>query len=177
MPEYQEARRIGIYLSMPTSEISTGRVVQDALQRGKKVFVPYIFKLAPEVRDPSDRLEYRPPNSAMDMLELHSMDDYESLKPDKWGIPSLGKDTAAGRYNCFGKQGPSVRLLQQLLPGSRALDMIVMPGMAFDERLGRLGHGKGFYDRFLQRYKEIDKSVADASGEKPRMPLLGTHTD
>ncbi|TKA71769.1 hypothetical protein B0A49_02635 [Cryomyces minteri] len=108
----------------------------------------------------------------MDMLELHSMDDYESLKPDKWGIPSLGKDTATGRYNCFGKQGPSVRLLQQLPPGSRALDMIVMPGMAFDERLGRLGHGKGFYDRFLQRYKEIDKSVADASGEEPKMPLL-----
>lgn len=32
-----------------------------------------------------------------------------------------------------------------------AIDAVVVPGMAFDARGGRLGHGKGFYDRLFPR--------------------------
>lgn len=138
MPEYKAARRISVYLSMPDGEISTSGIVRDALDQGKKVFIPYTYNL----KEP----EAGQPKSIMDMLELHSMKDFESLEPDKWGIPTPSKDSIASRANCFGGTGITKGSMENV---SEGLDLIVMPGMAFDSSFGRLGHGKGFYDYFL----------------------------
>lgn len=45
---------------------------------------------------------------------------------------------------------------------ARALDVVVVPGLAFDERGHRIGYGAGFYDRALPRHCPPARSLGVA---------------
>ena len=67
-------------------------------------------------------------------LEYVGVEDWESLQPGRYGIPEPR-----------GERVP--------LPGSESL--VVCPGVAFDARGGRLGMGRGYFDRtFSARGKD-----------------------
>lgn len=126
---------------MPAAEIQTDAIVRHALGEGKQVFVPYLHKSPLDIPDTPIRV--------MDMVLLKSVQDFESLKRDSWGIPSIDPATVHERQRILG--GPDVHHSD-----TSALDLMLLPGVAFDlDETGgvrRLGHGKGFYDFFLNRY-------------------------
>lgn len=152
LPEYVNASSLSIFLSMPGREISTTDIVLDALSKQKQVFIPYIHA------DEGSQTK------SMHMLRLNDEEDLLSLKPDAWGIPSLSTDTIHNRDNALGGKGPSsVNSLTQ-----QKLDLIFMPGMAFDHSKNRLGHGKGFYDKYLT----LTHRIVSNSTSTTRMPKL-----
>ena len=157
MQQYQDAKRISVYLAMPKGEARTDKIVHDAFSQGKEVFVPYI---------------HRPPTGPkiIDMLRLDSIKEFEGLKGDGWGIPSLPANSVDVRENAMGGSGlstgenpPETEDGEGRKDGG-TLDIIVMPGVAFDQGMNRLGHGAGFYDAYLSRF------CADGT----RKPFLGT---
>ncbi|KAJ9161926.1 Nagb/rpia/CoA transferase-like protein [Coniochaeta hoffmannii] len=146
---YVEARRVSVFLSMPTGEVQTDAIVRHAINSGKEVFVPYLH------RNPLPSPDL--PARVMDMVRLRDLADYQSLKPDRWGIPSIDPATVHERQRILG--GPDVHH-----SGEALLDLILVPGVAFDispetGAIRRLGHGKGFYDYFINRLKAKAESL------------------
>lgn len=61
------------------------------------------------------------------------------------------KELESGTYGIL---EPKKEFIREVTP--ELIDLVLMPGVAFDRRGYRIGYGGGYYDRFLTR---IDKSV------------------
>ncbi|KAI0701402.1 5-formyltetrahydrofolate cyclo-ligase [Cytidiella melzeri] len=69
----------------------------------------------------------------MDFLRVYGEDDLTSFPAGLWGIREPGEQYQGRRRQ----------------HNSENLDLILVPAVAFDRSFRRLGHGKGYYDRFL----------------------------
>ncbi|GAA5814298.1 hypothetical protein MFLAVUS_007792 [Mucor flavus] len=74
--------------------------------------------------------------NTMDMVRITSVSDFESLPLNRWSIPEPPLDQE--RENALDGAG---------------LDLILVPGVAFDKTKNRIGHGKGYYDRYIRKCK------------------------
>ena len=187
MDAYTGADSISIYLSMPKSEVMTRGIVKDALSKGKQVYVPYLENercIRKNGREGGVSRRY------MEMVSLHSREDYRrcELNKDKWGIPSVTPGSIGHRIKMLDWQNSLsdwengevsdrdadlfalLKSRKEKSPQQPWLDTIIMPGLAFDRNCGRLGHGKGFYDTFLERYHATKRVKSDGT---TKMPSLG----
>lgn len=111
-PVYINARSVFCYVSVP-SEPPTMGIIQDALSKGKQVWVPRCVSEG--------------------IMEAVRIDSVEILQPGKYGIlePSCG----------------------QVAPSEMLFDLAIVPCVSASLSGKRLGHGAGYYDRFLGEHK------------------------
>ncbi len=67
------------------------------------------------------------------------------------------RDLVPGAYNI---PEPTEKTLRPV--GPEAIDLMIVPGVAFDQKGNRLGYGGGYYDRFFQHLKPQTPLVAPA---------------
>jgi len=164
LDQYKQAKSLSIYLSMPASEAQTDLLVRDALRSNKQVFVPFLYTPTHEVAAGGGKQR-----KVMDLLRLRSESEYDGLSKDAWGIPSLDAVSAGDRENAMGGKGLTLTgdsIADDENDGDAGgLDLVVVPAVAFDTHLDRLGHGAGFYDAFLTRFCSQGKRAKPHLGE------------
>ncbi|HMP01090.1 MAG TPA: 5-formyltetrahydrofolate cyclo-ligase [Gemmatales bacterium] len=62
------------------------------------------------------------------------------------------EELALGMYKILEPQ-PELRQVPAKVLQPEELDLVMVPGVAFDERLARMGHGFGYYDKLLHRLR------------------------
>ena len=116
---YEDADRIFIYVSMPR-EPGTDEIIEDALSKGKKVYVPRCIK-------GSEHL--------MESVRITSLDDLEA---GSYGIREP--------HRCEGDLGGGA---SGEICRPEDLELAIVPCVSAWTDGRRLGHGAGYYDRFL----------------------------
>lgn len=120
LEKYERANMVMAYMSI-RNEVSTEQLILRCLQSGRRVVVPKVEKSTP---DASGGV-------------VKSLGVYE--------IKEAGKHMAAGY---MGIAEPDASVLRRVDP--LEIDMVVVPGVAFDGVRNRIGYGGGYYDRFLR---------------------------
>ncbi|CAB66452.1 putative 5-formyltetrahydrofolate cyclo-ligase [Schizosaccharomyces pombe] len=70
------------------------------------------------------------------VMEMYQVfEKTESLTINKWGIAEPNGES------------------RKIMDDETDCELIIVPGVAFDEKLSRLGHGKGYYDNYISKYQ------------------------
>lgn len=109
---FNKTHTVMFYVSRK-EEVQTHRMIEEALEIGKRVVVPY------------------------SVVETNSIIASEISDPKK--------DLEKGPFNIYQPKKNNIRQVSL-----EEIDLVIVPGVAFDEKNYRLGRGKGYYDRFLK---------------------------
>lgn len=153
LPQYQSAKSVGLFLSMPNGEIKTDPALLHAIQNGKDIYVPEVGKNFEQSDMELRKVVVEKGGEQPSSTSVPSEVFHKTWPRNKWGIP----------------EPPESMPVVLATPGE--LDLLITPGLAFDRNCNRMGQGKGYYDRFIARMtaEEGTKLPLIAVGLSPQL--------
>ena len=113
-------------------------IKQEAFQKAKVIMMYYPIQKEPDIRPLMEKYKEEKvillPVAHRKTIEMRQYKGRESLHRGHFGIPEPTGAAYAGEP-----------------------DLIIVPGVAFDENCNRLGRGGGYYDRFLKHFRKATK--------------------
>ncbi|XP_042437689.1 5-formyltetrahydrofolate cyclo-ligase, mitochondrial-like [Zingiber officinale] len=141
---FQSSKGLCAYLSCETlREVDTSRIIAEVLKMSDAELDMQIKKslYVPRVEDK---------NSHMRMLKISTIND---LVANSMNILEPSPIDAAQNAR------------EDVMLANQPVDLLLLPGLAFDRQGRRLGRGGGYYDVFLKKYEEL------ANQRKWKQPL------
>lgn len=123
LPQYKQAKSVGLFLSMPKGEINTDPIIKHSIELSKDVYVPQV----------GANFEKCDMELLKVVLQTPDPEFHKTWPKNKWQIP----------------EPPADMPIIAAKPGD--IDLLIVPGLGFDQKANRLGQGKGYYDRFIER--------------------------
>jgi 5-formyltetrahydrofolate cyclo-ligase len=161
-PYYRKAQNVACYLSMANGELRTKAIVKDLLASGesesallrpnvlrtlgRRLYTPYLPPPSAPAAGPSHD-QTGPPKAEMRMLRLYSEDDLARCPLDKWGILDPGTHRREEGLENESRENGKLHFAFVLEPeakkivldeGAPQLDLILLPGVAFDIKSNRV---------------------------------------
>ncbi len=125
------------YVSAGSADVVQQILALPAFQQAQTVLIYYpiyneidlreLFTLAPDKK-------YLLPVTHRKSIEVRPYEGADKMKKGKFGIPEPQTETYKGK-----------------------IDLIFVPGVAFDKAGNRMGRGGGYYDRFLRNFRHTTK--------------------
>ena len=105
------------------TEPATLALISKLLESGKRVCLPLCTDL--------DEEGHR--TGTVDAMEARAIKSFDDLVPGAYGIPEPAPDT------------------EMMLP--EYVDLIILPCLSCDRNCNRIGHGAGYYDKYLSKIR------------------------
>lgn len=132
---YRQCDKLFTFVSFQ-SEVDTKELIRQSLRMGKKVYIPRVEK------------------KNMKFYEILNLDN---LIPSKYGVLEPPADEEKcyipNKYDAMSEDTINYNSNHER---SHSINLMLLPGLAFDLKGNRIGYGAGYYDRYFAANPEID---------------------
>ncbi len=125
----------------------------------KNYFLPLVNLIKRKLKNKKNISLYYPNSYEVNILKIF---DIEYFKNFNYSLPIIDKNSVMNFYKwkkneilVLNKYGiPEPLRTKKIVP-----NIVLVPLLAFDKQKNRIGYGKGYYDKYLNKYFQIHKNI------------------